>query len=72
VESELAVMGGVEKTEYLADLGVSVEDCGLQALVRTAYAALGLQTYFTAGPTETRAWTVRKGAKAPQVGNTNC
>lgn len=38
-----------------------------QALVKAAYASLGLQTYFTSGPTETRAWTIRKGMTAPQV-----
>jgi hypothetical protein len=38
-----------------------------QVLVRTAYDTLGLQTYFTSGPTETRAWTIRKGSTAPQV-----
>ncbi len=39
----------------------------IQALVKTAYDTLGLQTYFTSGPTETRAWTIRKGMSAPQA-----
>ena len=39
----------------------------IKALVKAAYASLGLQTYFTSGPTETRAWTIRKGMTAPQV-----
>ena len=43
------------------------ETCGLRALVREAYGALGLQTYFTSGETETRAWTIRKGWTAPQA-----
>jgi len=46
---------------------VTDEKCGLRALVNTAYDALGLQTYFTSGPTETRAWTIRKGSTAPQA-----
>ena len=43
------------------------EQCGLKALVRAAYDTLGLQTYYTAGPKETRAWTINKGFTAPQV-----
>jgi GTP-binding protein YchF len=67
VESELAVLGGEDRAEYLASLGVCEEDCGLKALVRAAYDSLGLQTYFTSGPTETRAWTINKGMTAPQA-----
>ena len=43
------------------------DDCGLRALVREAYNILQLQTYYTSGPTETRAWTIKKGWKAPQA-----
>ena len=46
---------------------MSDEECGLRALVRSAYDILGLQTYFTSGPTETRAWTILKGMTAPQA-----
>eukprot|EP00428_Durinskia_dybowskii_P066886 CAMPEP_0170379496 /NCGR_PEP_ID=MMETSP0117_2-20130122/13372_1 /TAXON_ID=400756 /ORGANISM="Durinskia baltica, Strain CSIRO CS-38" /LENGTH=363 /DNA_ID=CAMNT_0010634935 /DNA_START=138 /DNA_END=1229 /DNA_ORIENTATION=- len=67
VESELAGLEGSERGEYLEALGVTDEECGLKALVRTAYDALGLQTYFTSGPTETRAWTIKKGSTAPQA-----
>lgn len=48
-------------------LGVTEETCGLRALVKEAYSALGLQTYFTSGETETRAWTIYKGWTAPQA-----
>ena len=67
VESELAEMGSDDRTEFLAALGVNENSCGLRVLVRAAYDALGLQTYFTSGPTETRAWTILKGMTAPQA-----
>jgi len=67
VESELAGLDKAERAEFLEALGVSDDTCGLRALVNTAYDALGLQTYFTSGPTETRAWTIRKGSTAPQA-----
>ena len=67
VESELAGLSKEERGEFLEALGVTDEACGLRALVNTAYSALGLQTYFTSGPTETRAWTIRKGSTAPQA-----
>lgn len=67
VESELAGLDKDERAEFLEALGVSDEDVGLKALVRSAYSALGLQTYFTSGPTETRAWTILKGSTAPQA-----
>ena len=67
VESELTGLNDDEKKEFLDALGVSDETCGLKALVNTAYDMLGLQTYFTSGPTETRAWTIRKGFTAPQA-----
>jgi GTP-binding protein YchF len=67
VESELVQMEEADRAEFLADLGVNDDDCGLKALTRKAYDTLGLQTYFTSGPTETRAWTIRKGMTAPQA-----
>jgi ribosome-binding ATPase len=67
VESELAELSGDDKAEFLSSLGVKEEECGLRALVKEAYALLGLQTYFTSGETETRAWTIQTGWRAPQV-----
>lgn len=67
VESELAGLGPEDRAEFLEALGVTDETCGLKALVRKAYATLGLQTYFTSGPTETRAWTITKGMTAPEA-----
>jgi ribosome-binding ATPase len=67
VESELIDLNDEEKKEFLADLGVELENCGLRALVRNAYDLLQLQTYFTSGPTETRAWTIQKGWLAPKA-----
>ena len=65
IEMELVELSPVERTEFLKELGL--KEPGLNALVREAYDLLGLQTYFTAGPKEVRAWTVRKGAKAPEA-----
>lgn len=67
VESELAGLNEADRQDFLAALNVSEENCGLNALVRVAYDTLGLQTYFTSGPTETRAWTILKGSTAPQA-----
>lgn len=67
VESELVSLSLDERKEFLNELGVTEEDTGLRALVRTTYELLGLHTYFTSGPTETRAWTIRLGMKAPQA-----
>ena len=67
VESELTGLAPEEREEFLAALDVTDEQCGLKALVNTAYDALGMQTYFTSGPTETRAWTIMKGYTAPQA-----
>eukprot|EP00599_Poterioochromonas_sp_BG-1_P010964 CAMPEP_0173132850 /NCGR_PEP_ID=MMETSP1105-20130129/385_1 /TAXON_ID=2985 /ORGANISM="Ochromonas sp., Strain BG-1" /LENGTH=347 /DNA_ID=CAMNT_0014044423 /DNA_START=231 /DNA_END=1270 /DNA_ORIENTATION=- len=67
VEAELAGLSQPEREEFLSALDVTDENCGLKVLVRTAYDTLGLQTYFTAGPTETRAWTIIKGSTAPQA-----
>lgn len=65
IEAELAQLSDEEQTEYLETLGL--EEPGLNRLIRTGYDLLGLQTYFTAGPKEARAWTVKRGATAPQA-----
>ena len=65
IESELAQLSDVEQAEYLETLGL--EEPGLTRLIQTGYDLLGLQTYFTAGPKEARAWTIRVGATAPQA-----
>ena len=65
LEAEIAELDDEEKTEFLADLGM--EEPGLNRVIRAAYKLLGLQTYFTAGPKEVRAWTVKVGATAPQA-----
>lgn len=67
VESELVSLEPDERVEFLEALGVTEEGTGLRALVTATYELLGLQTYFTSGPTETRAWTIRNGMKAPQA-----
>ena len=67
VESELVTLDAEDRDEFLDALGVSLEACGLRALVRSAYDALGLITYYTSGPTETRAWTIVDGWRAPQA-----
>jgi GTP-binding protein YchF len=65
VEAEIADLSDEDKQVFLADMGMS--EPGLARVIRAAYALLGLQTFFTAGPKEVRAWTVRKGATAPQA-----
>ena len=65
IEAEVAQLADDEAREFLADLGL--EEPGLDRLIRAGYALLSLITYFTAGPKETRAWTVEKGSKAPQA-----
>jgi ribosome-binding ATPase len=65
VEAELSELEADERSEFLQDLGV--EEPGLHRLIRTAYALLNLITFFTAGEKEVRAWTVRKGALAPEA-----
>ena len=65
IEFELIDLEPAEATEFLKDLGV--EDSGVSQLINGAYALLGLQTYFTAGEKEVRAWTIVKGWKAPQA-----
>ncbi len=64
-EADIAELDGDDRLGFLSDLGL--EEPGLSALSREAYALLGLDTFFTAGPNEIRAWTVRKGTRAPQA-----
>jgi GTP-binding protein YchF len=65
LEAEIAGMSEDDKRAFLADLGL--QEPGLDRLIRAAYALLGLQTFFTAGPKEAKAWTVAIGATAPQA-----
>lgn len=65
IEAEIAELQTEEKEMFLEELGVS--SSGLDRLILAAYENLGLITYFTAGPKEVRAWTIRKGTKAPQA-----
>jgi ribosome-binding ATPase len=65
VESEIAELSDEDKEVFLADLGQT--EPGLNRLIRAGYELLGLQTYFTAGVQEVRAWTVEVGATAPQA-----
>lgn len=64
LESEIAELDDDEKAEFLTDLGM--EEAGLDRVIRAGYQLLGLQTYFTAGVKEVRAWTIPVGATAPQ------
>ncbi|MEW6168896.1 MAG: redox-regulated ATPase YchF [Pseudomonadota bacterium] len=65
IEAEIAQLDDADKAAFLADLGL--EEPGLNRVIRAAYTLLGLQTYFTAGVQEVRAWTVKVGATAPQA-----
>ncbi|MEM9999729.1 MAG: redox-regulated ATPase YchF [Pseudomonadota bacterium] len=65
IEAEIAQLEGDEAEEFLETLGL--EEPGLDRLIREGYALLDLITFFTAGPKESRAWTVKKGSKAPQA-----
>jgi len=65
LESEIAELDDEEKEEFLADLGM--EEAGLDRVIRAGYELLGLQTYFTAGVKEVRAWTIPVGATAPKA-----
>jgi GTP-binding protein YchF len=65
VESELIAFNEEEAAAFLQELGL--KETGLRRVIREAYDLLGLQTYFTAGEMEVRAWTVRKGAKGPEA-----
>ena len=65
LEAELAELDDEERSEMLSELGF--DEPGLHRVIRAGYALLGLQTYFTAGPKEVRAWTMKVGAKAPEA-----
>ncbi len=65
IEEEVAQLPAEERAEYLGSLGL--EEPGLNRLIRAGYDLLGLITFFTVGPKETRAWTVTKGSRAPQA-----
>jgi ribosome-binding ATPase len=65
IESEIADMSGEDKAVFLADMGML--EPGLNRVISAGYTLLGLQTFFTAGPKEVRAWTVTRGATAPQA-----
>ncbi|MDP8995327.1 MAG: redox-regulated ATPase YchF [Pseudomonadota bacterium] len=65
IEAEIATMAPEDRGEFLADLGL--EEPGLARVIRAGYQLLDLITFFTAGPKEARAWTIEKGARAPQA-----
>lgn len=65
IESEIAELDDDEKVDFLQELGQ--DEPGLNRVIRAGYELLGLQTYFTAGKTEVRAWTIRKGDTAPKA-----
>jgi ribosome-binding ATPase len=65
IEAEIAQLDEAERDEFMRDLGLA--EPGLNRVIRGAYELLGLITYFTAGPKEVRAWTVRRGSTAPQA-----
>jgi len=65
IEEELAQLDEADRGEFLESMGLS--ESGLDRVIRAAYTLLGLQTYFTAGEKEVRAWTVKRGATAPQA-----
>jgi GTP-binding protein YchF len=65
IEEELAQLDDADKIAFLADMGL--DEPGLNRVIRAGYKLLGLQTYFTAGEKEVRAWTVKRGSTAPQA-----
>jgi len=65
IEAEVSLLAEDDRREFLEGLGL--EDSGLDRVIRAGYALLGLITYFTVGPKETRAWTIVRGTKAPQA-----
>ncbi|MEP6483523.1 MAG: redox-regulated ATPase YchF [Rudaea sp.] len=65
IEEEMSQLEDVDRDAFLADMGL--DEPGLNRVIRAAYKLLGLQTYFTAGEKEVRAWTVKKGSTAPQA-----
>lgn len=65
IEAELSELDDADRGEYMKELGI--DESGLDRLARAAYSLLNLITYFTAGPMETKAWTILRGTKAPQA-----
>jgi GTP-binding protein YchF len=65
LEEEIVNLPEEDQAEYIKELGLS--QSGLDRLIQSAYKLLGLDTFFTTGPDETRAWTIKKGSKAPQA-----
>ena len=65
IEEEIAQLPEAEAAEFLAEMGL--EEAGLDRLIRAGYALLSLETYFTVGPKEARAWTIRRGTSAPKA-----
>ena len=65
LEAQIAQLPEQERGDFLKDMGL--EEPGLDALIRAAYKLLDLETFFTAGPKEARAWTIHRGSKAPQA-----
>jgi GTP-binding protein YchF len=65
IEAEIAQLDEADRADFLKDIGL--DEPGLNRVIRAGYSLLGLQTYFTVGPKEARAWTVRVGATAPQA-----
>lgn len=65
IEAEIVTLPAEDRAAFLADLGL--QETGLSRIIRAGYDLLGLITFFTAGPKESRAWTVHKGAKAPEA-----
>ncbi|MBO4308526.1 MAG: redox-regulated ATPase YchF [Clostridia bacterium] len=65
IEAEIAELGAEEKAMFLSDLGI--EESGLDRLIKASYSLLGLISFLTAGPDECRAWTIRRGTKAPKA-----
>ena len=65
LEAQIADLSDEDKAVFLADMGL--DEPGLNRLIRAGYDLLGLQTYFTAGPKEVRAWTMHQGDTAPQA-----
>ena len=65
IEAEIATLPPEERDAFLSDLGL--EETGLNRMIHAGYQLLGLITFFTAGPKESRAWTVPKGARAPEA-----
>src|SRR5688572_32025257 len=65
IEAEIAQLEEADRADFLKDIGL--DEPGLNRVIRAGYKLLGLETYFTVGPKETRAWTVRIGSTAPQA-----